>query len=97
MSYLRSLKPNAGLLQIFEAFPEVARPLLEYHEVLLRGESPFSVGERELIAAYDEGDLLLPPMPPITLRSISATRPPRPAVPAAVTSPAVPAPITTTL
>jgi hypothetical protein len=94
MSYLRSLKPNAGLLQIFEAFPEVARPLLEYHEVLLRGESPFSVGERELIAAYDEGDLLLPP---INLRSISATRPPRPAVPAAVSSPAVPAPITTTL
>lgn len=52
MSYLRSLKPNAGLLQIFQAFPEVARPLLEYHEVLLRGESPFSAAERELIAAY---------------------------------------------
>jgi uncharacterized peroxidase-related enzyme len=52
MSYLRSLKPDAGLLQIFQAFPEVARPLLEYHEVLLRGESPFSAAERELIAAY---------------------------------------------
>jgi hypothetical protein len=25
MSYLRSLEPNAGLLQIFQAFPEVAR------------------------------------------------------------------------
>lgn len=52
MSYLRSLKPDAGLLQIFQAFPEVARPLLEYHEVLLRGESPFNAAERELIAAY---------------------------------------------
>jgi uncharacterized peroxidase-related enzyme len=52
MSYLRSLKPDAGLLQIFQAVPEIARPLLEYHEVLLRGDSPFSVAERELIAAY---------------------------------------------
>jgi uncharacterized peroxidase-related enzyme len=52
MSYLRSLKADVGLLQIFQVFPEVARPLLEYHEVLLRGESPFSAAERELIAAY---------------------------------------------
>jgi uncharacterized peroxidase-related enzyme len=52
MSYLRSLKPDAGLLQIFQAFPEVARPLIEYHEVLLRDESPFNTAERELIAAY---------------------------------------------
>jgi len=52
MSYLRSLKPDAGLLQIFQAFSKAAGPLLEYHEVLLRGESPFSAAERELIAAY---------------------------------------------
>jgi uncharacterized peroxidase-related enzyme len=52
MSYLRSVRPDAGLLQIFQAFPQAARPLLEYHEVLLRGESPFSAGQRELIAAY---------------------------------------------
>jgi len=52
MSFLRSLEPEPGLLQIFQAFPEVARPLLKYHEVLLRGESPFSAAERELIAAY---------------------------------------------
>jgi uncharacterized peroxidase-related enzyme len=43
------------LLQIFQAFPEHARPLIEYHEVLLRGESPFTVAERELIAAYVSG------------------------------------------
>jgi uncharacterized peroxidase-related enzyme len=52
MSYLRSLPTDAGLLQIFQAFPKVTRPLLEYHEVLMRGESPFTVAERELIAAY---------------------------------------------
>ena len=55
MSYLRSIPPDAGLLQIFQAFPEAARPLLEYHEVLLRGDSPFSAAERELIAAYVSG------------------------------------------
>jgi uncharacterized peroxidase-related enzyme len=55
MNYLRSLKPDAGLLQIFQAFPEAARPLLECHEVLLRGDSPFSAAERELIAAYVSG------------------------------------------
>src|SRR5215813_7090207 len=55
MSFLRSLEPEAGLLQIFQAFPEVTRPLIEYHEVLLRGDSPFCAAERELIAAYVAG------------------------------------------
>jgi len=52
MSFLKSLPADAGLLQVFQAFPEAARPLLSYHEVLMRGESPFSAAERELIAAY---------------------------------------------
>jgi uncharacterized peroxidase-related enzyme len=55
MSFLKSLPPDAGLLQIFRAFPEAARPLLEYHEVLLRGDSSFTAAERELIAAYVSG------------------------------------------
>src|SRR5438128_2677089 len=55
MSFLKFLPPDAGLLQVFQAFPEAARPLLEYHEVLLRGASPFSAAERELIAAYVSG------------------------------------------
>jgi uncharacterized peroxidase-related enzyme len=54
MSFLKSL-PQAGLLQIFQAFPEAARPLVEYQEVLLRGESPYTPAERELIAAYVSG------------------------------------------
>src|SRR5712692_3317749 len=55
MSSLKSLPVDAGLLQIFQAFPKAARPLLEYHDVLLRGDSPFSASERELIAAYVSG------------------------------------------
>jgi len=55
MSFLKSLPSEAGLLQIFQGFPETVRPLLEYHEILLRGESPFSPAERELIAAYVSG------------------------------------------
>src|ERR671919_1962940 len=31
------------------------RPLIEYHEALLRGESPFTVPEREMMAAYVSG------------------------------------------
>ena len=52
MSFLKSLPPEAALLHIFQAFPTAARPLLEYLEVMLRGESPLSPGQRELIAAY---------------------------------------------
>jgi uncharacterized peroxidase-related enzyme len=55
MSYLRSIPRDAGLLQVFQAFPEAARSLLGYHEVLLRGDSLFSSAERELIAAYVSG------------------------------------------
>ena len=51
MSFLKSVPPDEGLLEIFQAFPETARPLLEYHEVLLRGDSPFTAAERELMAA----------------------------------------------
>jgi uncharacterized peroxidase-related enzyme len=31
------------------------RPLVEYHEALLRGDSPFTVAEREMMAAYVSG------------------------------------------
>jgi uncharacterized peroxidase-related enzyme len=43
------------LLDVFRKFPETCTPLLEFHEVLLRGPSPFTEGERELIAAYVSG------------------------------------------
>ena len=43
------------LLAVFRAYPDTARPLLDYHQALLRGRSPLSVAERELIAAYVSG------------------------------------------
>lgn len=52
MSFLKSLPENAGLTPIFQAFPEFAQPLVQYIEVVMRGESPLSPAERELIAAY---------------------------------------------
>ncbi|WP_256103733.1 carboxymuconolactone decarboxylase family protein [Streptomyces sp. ODS05-4] len=55
MTYLTSLPADAALLQVFEAYPRTARPLLEFHEALLRAESPFTVAERELMAAYVSG------------------------------------------
>src|SRR5919198_5412487 len=55
MSYLRSLPDRAVLRDVFAAFPQASRPLLDYHQALLRGPSPFNVAERELIAAYVSG------------------------------------------
>ena len=50
--YLPSLKGGATLLDLFRLFPETSKLLIEFHEALLRGPSPFSKGERELIATY---------------------------------------------
>ncbi len=55
MTFLPSLPDDAVLLDVFRAFPQTARPLLEYHQALLRGPSPLSVAERELIAAFVSG------------------------------------------
>lgn len=52
MPVLPSLPRGATLLDVFRAFPETSKPLIEFHEVLLRGPSPFTEAERELIAAY---------------------------------------------
>jgi len=55
MSYLKSLPAETTLLQVFRAYPGPAKHLLAFHEELLRGDSPFTPGERELIAAYVSG------------------------------------------
>src|SRR5258708_15970712 len=55
MTYLPALPSDAVLLDVFRAYPGTARPLLDYHQALLRGPSPLSVAERELIAAYVSG------------------------------------------
>jgi uncharacterized peroxidase-related enzyme len=55
MPYLKSLPEDAVLLQVFRTYPEYSRPLLDYHELVMRGPSPFTAAERELIAAYVSG------------------------------------------
>ena len=55
MTYLPTLPPGAVLLDVFRARPEIYRPLLDFHQALLRGPSPLSVADRELIAAYVSG------------------------------------------
>jgi uncharacterized peroxidase-related enzyme len=55
MTYLPSLATQATLLDVFRRFPETSKPLIEFHEVLLRGASPFTEAQRELIAAYVSG------------------------------------------
>ena len=52
MTFLPCLPDDAALLDVFRAYPDTARALLQYHEVVLRGPSPLSVAQRELIAAY---------------------------------------------
>lgn len=51
MSFLRSM-PNASLIHVFRAYPELARPLHVFAQQLMRGPSPFTEGEREVLAAY---------------------------------------------
>lgn len=50
-----ALPDQPDLSDVLTAFPQAARPLLEYHDILLRGDSPLSVAQRELIAAYVSG------------------------------------------
>lgn len=51
MSFLPS-QPEASLIDVFGRWPELARPLHQFAETLMRGDSPFTPGERELIAAF---------------------------------------------
>src|SRR5258708_30523896 len=55
MPFLPSLRAESSLLDVFKAFPDTSKPLIEFHEILLRGPSPFTGAERELIAAYVSG------------------------------------------
>lgn len=55
MPFLPSLPNSASLLDLFKLFPQTSIPLIQFHEVLLRGPSPFTEGDRELIAAYVSG------------------------------------------
>jgi len=55
MAFIPDFPTNATLIDVFRAFPTTSKPLLQYHEALMRGPSPLSEAERELIAAYVSG------------------------------------------
>lgn len=55
MARFPSLPPQPVLGDVFSRFPAGATELLRYHDIILRGPSQFSVGQRELIAAFVSG------------------------------------------
>ena len=52
MAFLPSLPKTAHLSDLLQAFPDGMRPLMEFTDTVLRGESDLTIGERELIATY---------------------------------------------
>jgi len=53
--YLPSLRDDAVLSDVFRRFSDHAAPLTDYAQRLMRGPSPLSVAQRELIGAYVSG------------------------------------------
>jgi uncharacterized peroxidase-related enzyme len=53
--FFSSLDSDSGVRDILKLNPAAGKALIEYHEAVLRGPSPLSEGERELIAAYVSG------------------------------------------
>lgn len=55
MKLIDSLPNNPHLADVFRLFSKGVIPLLEYHDIILRDESPFTIEQREIIAAYVSG------------------------------------------
>jgi uncharacterized peroxidase-related enzyme len=55
MAIFPTLGDNAAVPDILKMSPEAGTPLLQMHEAIMRGPSPLTPGERELIAAYASG------------------------------------------
>ena len=55
MSRFPSLPETPHLSDVFKAFGRGVWPLTEFHDIALRGESEWTVAERELLAAYVSG------------------------------------------
>jgi uncharacterized peroxidase-related enzyme len=51
MSFLSSL-PDADMKQTLRHEPDIGIPFSQLNQAVMRGEAPFTPGERELIAAY---------------------------------------------
>jgi uncharacterized peroxidase-related enzyme len=55
MPRLRSLPEQPVMRDVYRAYQETCRPLGVLTEAAMRGRSPFTQGQRELIAAYVSG------------------------------------------
>ena len=55
MPQLRSLPAEPVMRDLCNAYPATFKPLGEFTEAAMRGPSPFTQGQRELIAAYVSG------------------------------------------
>ena len=55
MSKFPSLPENPEMVEVFATHPEGFELLCAYHDTILRGPSPLSIAERELIATYIYG------------------------------------------
>jgi uncharacterized peroxidase-related enzyme len=53
--FFSALDADSGVRDVLKLNPTAGKALVEYHEAVLRGPSPLSEGERELIAAYVSG------------------------------------------
>ena len=55
MPRLRSMPEQPVMRDVYRAYQETCRPLGVLTEAAMRGRSPFTQGQRELIAAYVSG------------------------------------------
>ena len=55
MSFFKSHPENAGPANVFTTYPEIYRLWSEMSQELMNGPSPFSSGEREMIASFVVG------------------------------------------
>lgn len=55
MTYLPSLPEDASLVGVFHRYAGTYRQLLGFHQAAMRGPSPLTAAEREVIGAYVSG------------------------------------------
>ena len=55
MTFFPSFPEDATVFHVWNAHPETYAPLARVTQAIMRGDSPFTPGERELIASYVSG------------------------------------------
>ena len=55
MPFFPSMPADAGPANVFRQYPELFGPWLKMSQTMMNGPSPFTPGEREMIASYVVG------------------------------------------